>query len=92
MKRCTKCKQNKDETCFDKQSARTKKDGLDSRCKKCVSKYKKEMAIKRNKKRKEETLPDGMKRCANASCNKILPLSEFESTTARRTEPTTWCT
>ena len=48
--------------------------------------------IKRNKKRKEETLPDGMKRCANACCNKILPLSEFESTTARRTEPTTTCT
>ena len=47
--------------------------------------------MKRNKKRKEETLPDGMKRCAKPSCNKILPLSEFESTKARRTELTTTC-
>jgi len=61
-------------------------------CKECRSKYQKELAIKRNKKRKEETLPDGMKRCAKQSCNKILPLSEFESTTARRTESTTTCT
>ena len=89
MKLCTKCKQNKDETCFGKQSK--SKDGLHPWCKKCVSKYKKEMAIKRKKKRKEETLPEGMKRCAQPSCNKILPLSEFESITARRTEPTTWC-
>ena len=89
MKLCTKCKQNKDETCFGKRAAR--KDGLDSRCKECRSKYDKERTIKRNKKRKEETLPDGMKRCAN-SCNKILPLSEFESTKERRTDPTTTCT
>jgi len=90
MKLCTKCKKNKDETCFSKCAANTK-DGLYHWCKKCVSKYDKELAIKRNKKRKEETLPEGMKRCANTSCNKILPLSEFESTTARRTEPTTTC-
>jgi len=90
MKLCTKCKKNKDETCFSKDSK--SKDGLGCRCKECCSKYQKELAIKRNKKRKEETLPDGMKRCANTGCNKILPLSEFESTTARRTEPTAWCT
>jgi hypothetical protein len=90
MKACTKCKQNKDETCFGKRAA-TKKDGLDYRCKECRSKYKKERTIKRNKKRKEETLPDGMKRCANTPCNKILPLSEFKSTKERRTEPTTTC-
>ena len=57
-------------------------------CKECISKRDKELAIKRNKKRKEETLPDGMKRCAKPSCNKILPLSKFQSTTARRTTPT----
>jgi len=91
MKVCTKCKKNKDETCFHKQSS-NKKDGLRCKCKECRSKYNKELAIKRNKKRKEETLPDGMKRCAMPSCNKILPLSEFESTTARRTELTTTCT
>ena len=39
----------------------------------------------------EETLPAGMKRCAHTSCNKILPLSEFKSTKARRTTLTTWC-
>ena len=90
MKRCTKCKQNKDEICFSKRAA-TKKDGLKCWCKKCFSEYNKELAIKRKKKRMEETLPDGMKRCAQPNCNKILPLSEFESTTARRTEPTTTC-
>ena len=90
MKVCTKCKKNKDETCFGKCAA--KKDGLTCWCKECVSKYKKELAIKRNMKRKEETLPYGMKRCANTCCNKILPLSEFESNTARRTTLTTWCT
>ena len=62
MKVCTKCKKNKDETCFHKRSK--SKDGLQCKCKKCSSKYNKERAIKRNKKRKEETLPDGMKRCA----------------------------
>ena len=91
MKRCTKCKKNKDETCFGK-DARNKKDGLKCRCKECKSKYDKERATKRNKKRKEETLPAGMKRCANTRCHKILPLSEFESTTARRTTLTTMCT
>ena len=90
MKLCTKCKQNKDETCFNKDA--TKKDGLQCWCKECRSKYNKEQVIKRNKKRKEETLPDGMKRCANACCNKILPLSEFKSTTVRRAEPTAKCT
>ena len=90
MKLCTKCKQNKDETCFGKHA--NTKDGLQCWCKKCMSKYNKERTIKRNKKRKEETLPDGMKRCANVCCNKILPLSEFKSTKERRTEPTTWCT
>ena len=90
MKRCTKCKKNKDEICFSKKAA-NKKDGLKSKCKKCTSKYEKERAIKRNKKRKEETLPEGMKRCAQPCCNKILPLSEFESTKARRTTLTTWC-
>ena len=90
MKLCTKCKKNKDETCFSKDAAH-KKDGLKSRCKECKSKYDKERATKRKKKRKEETLPEGMKRCAKPSCNRILPLSEFESTTARRAEPTAHC-
>ena len=86
---CTKCKKNKDETCFGKSSKAA--DGLQPWCKECVSKCQKEMAIKRNKKRKEETLPDGMKRCANTRCNKILPLSKFQSTKARRTTPTATC-
>ena len=86
---CTKCKQNKDETSFGKH-CRTA-DGLNHWCKECISKRDKERAIKRNKKRKEETLPDGMKRCAKPSCNKILPLSKFQSTKARRTTPTATC-
>ena len=90
MKVCSKCKQNKDETCFSKDAAH-KKDGLKCWCKECMSKYDKERATKRNKKRKEETLPEGMKRCALPSCNKILPLSEFQSTTARRAKPTAQC-
>ena len=90
MKLCTKCKKNKDEICFSKKAA-NKKDGLRSCCKECCSKYKKEQTIKRNKKRKEETLPEGMKRCAKTCCNKILPLSDFESTTARRTTLTAMC-
>ena len=90
MKLCTKCKKNKDETCFGK-DARNKKDGLQAWCKECVSEYDKERVIKRKKKRMEETLPEGMKRCANSCCHKILPLSEFQSTTARRTTPTAWC-
>ena len=86
---CTKCKKNKDETCFGKRSKAA--DGLQPWCKECISKRDKELAIKRNKKRKEETLPDGMKRCAQPCCNKILPLSKFQSTTARRTTPTATC-
>ena len=78
MKVCTKCKKNKDETCFHKQSS-NKKDGLRCKCKECRSKYNKELAIKRNKKRKEEILPDGMKRCANTSCNKILPYPSLKA-------------
>ena len=89
MKVCSKCKQNKDETCFGKHA--NTKDRLHGWCKECMSEYMKELATKRNKKRKEETLPEGMKRCANWGCNKILPLSEFKSTTARRTTPTTMC-
>ena len=86
---CTKCKKNKDETCFGKRSKSA--DGLQPWCKECISTYKKELAIKRNKKRKEETLPDGMKRCAQPGCNKILPLSKFQSTKARRTTPMAAC-
>ena len=48
---CTKCKKNKDETCFGKRSKAA--DGLQPWCKECISKRDKERAIKRNKKRKE---------------------------------------
>ncbi len=89
-KQCSKCKKTKETSCFHKDS--TRKDGLRSRCKPCRSEYKKKCHEKRKKNRLEEMdLPEGQKRCARPTCNRVLPLSHFQSTVNRRTKPTTTC-
>ena len=89
-KQCSTCKQTKDASCFYKKSEA--KDGLDTRCKECKSECDKKLREKRKKNRLEETdLPEGHKRCANATCNKVFPLSHFQSIVNRRTKLTTWC-
>jgi len=89
-KQCSICKQTKDVSCFHKHS--NKKDGLQSRCKPCVSEYGKKRREKRKKNRLEETdLPEGHKRCAHPSCNQVFPLSHFQSTVNRRTKLTANC-
>ncbi len=88
-KQCSKCKQTKEASCFHKDSSN--KDGLDPRCKPCVSERDKKRREKRKKNRLEETLPEGYKRCANACCNKVFPLSHFQSTVNRRTKLTDKC-
>ena len=89
-KQCSKCKKTKETSCFHKDSSR--KDGLDTRCKECRSEYNKKLREKRKKNRLEETdLPEGHKRCANATCNKVFPLSHFQSTVNRRTKLTDKC-
>ncbi len=88
-KQCSTCKQTKEASCFHKDSG--KKDGLRSQCKPCVSEYNKKLSEKRKKNRLEETLPEGHKRCSNATCNQVFPLSHFQSTVNRRTKLTTTC-
>jgi len=89
-KQCSTCKKTKVASCFHKDSS--KKDGLDTRCKQCISEYRKKFREKRKKYRLEETdLPDGTKRCAEAGCNKVFPLSHFKSTHNRRTKLTAKC-
>ncbi len=88
-KQCSTCKQTKEASCFHKHPKT--KDGLHPWCKPCVSEYKKKRAEKRKKNRLEETVPEGYKRCANASCNQVFPLSHFQSTKNRRTKLTTKC-
>jgi len=84
-KQCSMCKQIKEASCFHKDSRA--KDGLDMRCKPCLSEYNKKRREKRKKNRLEETdLPEGHKRCAKASCNQVLPISHFQSTRNRRTK------
>ena len=89
-KQCSKCKQTKETSCFHKDSS--KKDGLKSQCKECKSEYHKKLREKRKKNRLEETdLPEGHKRCAKTTCNKVFPLSHFQSIVNRRTELTGTC-
>ncbi len=88
-KQCSTCKQTKEASCFHKHSKA--KDGLQSQCKPCVLEYSKKRAEKRKKNRLEETLPEGHKRCSNATCNQVFPLSHFQSTKNRRTKLTAWC-
>ena len=89
-KQCSKCKQTKEASCFNKQSK--SKDGLKSWCKPCMSEYSKKRHEKRKKNRFEETdLPEGHKRCASPGCNRVFPLSHFQSTVNRRTKLTTKC-
>ena len=89
-KQCSKCKQTKEASCFNKHPKT--KDGLKSWCKPCLSEYNKKRREKRKKNRLEETdLPEGHKRCAQPSCNKVFPLSHFQSTHSRRTKLTTTC-
>ena len=89
-KQCSKCKQTKESSCFHKRSK--SKDGLQSQCKECKSERDKKRREKRKKNRLEETdLPEGHKRCANACCNQVFPLSHFQSTVNRRTELTEGC-
>ena len=88
IKQCSICKKTKEASCFYKRS----KYGLDTRCKPCKSEYNKKLAEKRKKNRLEETdLPEGHKRCAKSTCNKVFPLSHFQSTHNRRTKLTAWC-
>ena len=89
-KQCSTCKQTKETSCFSKHSRA--KDGLHPWCKECVSEYNKKRSEKRKKNRLEETdLPEGHKRCAKPTCNKVFPLSHFQSTVNRRTKLTTTC-
>ena len=89
-KQCSKCKKTKEASCFHKNSK--SKDGLKSQCKECKSVENKKLREKRKKNRLEETnLPEGHKRCANACCNQVFPLSHFQSTRNRRTKLTEWC-
>lgn len=89
-KRCRNCKKTKDVSCFHKHPSN--KDGLKGQCKECRSEYDKKRRAKRKKNRLEETdLPEGHKQCANVSCNRILPLSHFQSNKKGRTRPTAWC-
>ena len=89
-KQCSTCKKTKDASCFYKDSR--KKDGLDTRCKPCKSENDKKRREKCKKIRLEETdLPEGYKRCANECCNKVFPLSHFQSPVNRRTKLTAWC-
>jgi len=89
-KQCCTCKKTKDVSCFHKKSS--SKDGLQGRCKECKSENNKKRAAKRKKNRLEETdLPEGHKRCTNANCNRVLPLSHFQSNKKGRTEPTARC-
>ncbi len=88
-KQCSTCKKTKETSCFHKDS--TRKDGLHRRCKECKSEYNKKHCEKRKKNRFEETLPEGRKRCANATCSQVFPLSHFQSTMNRRTKLTTKC-
>lgn len=92
IKQCSKCKKTKDVSCFDKRSR--SKDGLYGWCKECTSEYKKKRYVlaKRKKNRLEETdLPEGHKRCSKPNCNRVLPLSHFQSNKKGRTEPTACC-
>ncbi len=88
-KQCSICKKTKEASCFHKRSK--SKDGLRPWCKPCVSEHDKKRHEKHKKNRFEETLPEGHKRCAKATCNKVFPLSHFQSTVNRRTKLTTWC-
>ena len=89
-KQCSTCKQTKEASCFHKRSK--SKDGLHPWCKPCVSEHDKKRHEKHKKNRLEETdLPEGHKRCAHTSCNRVLPLSHFKSTHSRRTKLTTCC-
>ena len=89
-KQCSTCKKTKDVSCFYKNSSR--KDGLHGQCKECMSERDKKYRAKRKKNRLEETdLPEGHKRCSNANCNRVLPLSHFQSTVKGQTEPTAKC-
>jgi hypothetical protein len=89
-KQCSICKQIKEASCFHKHSKA--KDGLQSQCKPCMSEIYKKRREKRKKNRLEETdLPEGYKRCAHAFCNKVFPISHFQSTHSRRTKLTAWC-
>ena len=89
-KQCSTCKKTKETSCFHKDSRA--KDGLRPQCKPCISEYDKKRREKRKKNRLEETdLPEGYKRCANACCNKVLPISHFQSIVNRRTKLTDWC-
>ena len=90
VKQCCTCKKTKDVSCFHKHPRN--KDGRQVRCKECTSEYDKKRRAKRKKNRLEETdLPEGHKRCTQPSCNRVLPLSHFQSTVKGRTEPTAWC-
>jgi hypothetical protein len=87
-KQCSKCNQTKATSCFHKCSSN--KDGFSTWCKPCKSEHDKKRHEKRKKNRLKETdLPEGRKRCA--SCNKVFPLSHFQSTKNRRTKLTTKC-
>ena len=89
-KQCSTCKQTKEASCFHKDSS--KKDGLQGWCKLCFSEYYKKLREKRKKNLFEETgVPEGYKRCANGSCNQVLPISHFQSTHNRRTKLTAKC-
>jgi hypothetical protein len=89
-KQCSKCKKTKETSCFHKRSSR--KDGLQTQCKLCFSERDKKRREKSKKNRLEETdLPEGHKRCAHAFCNKVFPLSHFQSTHSRRTKLTAKC-
>ena len=89
-KQCSTCKQTKETSCFHKHSR--KKDGLNTRCKPCMSEYKKKRREKRKKNRVEETdLPEGHKRCAKPTCNQVFPISHFQSIVNRRTKLTAKC-
>jgi hypothetical protein len=90
IKQCSICKKTKEASCFYKDSS--KKDGLKGQCKECTSEYDKKRRAKRKKNRLEETdLPEGHKRCSKPSCNRVLPLSHFQSNVRGQTEPTARC-
>ena len=53
MKTCSKCKESKDEAEFSKN--KSKKDGLDSRCKSCVREYQRTDAYKEYREAYQQT-------------------------------------